>query len=78
MSHFSVGLRYVRKSPEKLKFKQMSDGSSRCEIVRRVSIGHVVAEGLEFLYAGVSTSTPLAKPQDGWLFAQLFVASSAP
>lgn len=55
MSHFSVGLRYVRKSPEKLKFKQMSDGSSRCEIVQRVSIGHGVAEGLEFLYAGVST-----------------------
>lgn len=55
MSHFSVGLRYVRKSLEKLKFKQMSDGSSRCEIVQRVSIGYGVAKGLEFLYAGVST-----------------------
>lgn len=54
MSRFSVGLRYVRKSPEKLKFKQMSDGSSRCERVQRVSIGHGIAEGLEFLYAAVS------------------------
>lgn len=54
MSDFYMELRYVCNISEKLKFTQMSEGSSRCGMVQRVLLGHRVAEHLELLCAGFS------------------------
>lgn len=54
VNSIDVGFLYgtkIRKSPEKLTFKQLSDGRNRCRRAPRVLIGRGIAEWWEFLCA---------------------------